>query len=741
MHIQRFVVDSLGNGTFFEFRSDGEDAGVEPVTFQLSREDLDWIWFSLDVTNYFDLEPLHVADDANGRDFTEMVITGNGVTHRVVTRNLYVVTVDLFFQELQKRLPDGLNLHFTSYIAPYIDPLDPCVFKTTFQKTGSFLHTPATEASSTEGSSLYVLPADLGDLDHAGTVIYRPTTLPDLVQKQKANILAKGGYAGDIVQLIVDNTEVEPTADVNATLYLDLYGSGATPENCQSVEDRIESDWTRENVFVGDGQPRINFRTEVVANCRENQFFAPRTPGYHQIELLDKAHREHRSFVSHIVDVNEDVASGTWATKGDVIEGVYSHEAGHLFGLEDEYDDWNKTLTGNWENNRTGEVLSTEDLARLQKEVKLDPRSVPEIAATLQPLPVRLIGLPRTKDVKENLMATPKGVLTDDIFVNLARKAGLLITIEPGQLLMPRENEYQNIVTTRYQQIFVGPGVKRTINGIWGKCTEAGDKPPIAGLQLDLGPSLGALDNYPLARATHAFVDSMATQNLYCTFGALYGLWRLTDNHFPDSTAVTDFLRNYGVDVGNEFLDFPDFTNPGSSNSISKQITPPEVYAIDISSTESVIQPGESIALEWSMRAPSGYPVPSIQHTWNARTTSGESLVFNEGGQSAQAVADQPGLIEVDLDLSLLFDTNEDLQNTVSLPFSVKGPAIETFELDALDQSAFTWTHDERHPWFLTDWTSHTGAKALRSGVVRTGGGGMFEPVDTSSIYLGDGLR
>ena len=739
-------VDSLGNGTYHKL-SVGEGREVStPVPFSLSREDLDMLWYILDVTSFFDLQPTFDNSPSNAREFAEIIASGNGKTHRVKVNNEYVVGISLFFQELQNFIPEGLGLIHNPYIPPFLKPEDPCVSKLTRGKRSEDFLTPISKTLiGADQVALYAMPSDLGDLDHAGTVVYTPITLQELIRNQQGNLKSKGGFSGDIVRLTARNDGEIPNSDVTILMHLDLYGPGASPESCQKVEDSIEKNWSRENVFFGDGAPTIDVNTDVIANCSSNLLFPPRTPGYHQIRLLDESNENFRSHVDRVPSndgfripvINEDVTAGTWATKGENLEELYAHEAGHLLGLADDYDDWNKNLLGEWERERDGKVLSSEELAALKKDLSFDTRTVPEITESLSALTMRVVSLPQTKALRDDLMANSiDGIITDEDLANLARQAGLLVFSDAGQLLMPRDPDYQNIITTRNQRIFIPRGEVRTVNGIWGKCTEMGDDPPIADLQLDLGPSLETLDNYPLVTSTFAFVDSMATNNLYCSIGALNGLWRLTDNHFPDSTFVNDFLGSYGVEVGNEYLEFPPFTNPGPTDSISQVVVPPEVFAVNINSGPTILDSGQGIDLGWTLSAPTGFALPAVQDSWSVLTTSGESPVITQGTQSAQLSPQLPGLTTVKLNLELGQDDGGILTRTITQPYIIRGNDIETFEVDSLSQSGFTWIQDERNPWFITDWNAHTGGNSLRSGIVIVGDTGGFEPQDSSSLSL-----
>ena len=71
----------------------------------------------------------------------------------------------------------------------------------------------------------------------------------------------------------------------------------------------------------------------------------PGTQGFHQIQLV---HSGVISHVDEIASVNQGVVSGVWEISGSQVNRDYAHEAGHLFGLDDRYEAYNKQADGTW---------------------------------------------------------------------------------------------------------------------------------------------------------------------------------------------------------------------------------------------------------------------------------------------------------------------------------------------------------------------------------------------------------
>ena len=60
----------------------------------------------------------------------------------------------------------------------------------------------------------------------------------------------------------------------------------------------------------------------------------------------------------------------------------------------------------------------------------------------------------------------------------IASKAGLLIDVRPGDILINKNKGNQNITITRSERFFVKRGESKTLAGLYGACIDAHDGIP-----------------------------------------------------------------------------------------------------------------------------------------------------------------------------------------------------------------------------------------------------------------------
>lgn len=550
---------------------------LEQQNFSLSSAELDQLWQAVQDHDFFNLAAEHSNPAVGDRTYARLLVRANGTTHEVTTQNIAVPAFDDIVAELEALTPAGVNLEYDVSDPPSFVPRDLCDIGTStlFQELTKREFRIILEDSNRsrelreelETPSLLLRPKSTAG-SHPGTVVAHELDLQEAVDRGIVTLEGKGGFYGDQVSIDVDNSSGETTQDVKITLYLEFWGAKATQQRADEIEKAIEDAWGGRT--TSDGK---NVTVEVETRVRSGGSSPPGTDGYHQIQLVETGTSSVTGLGTSF-DVNEGVGSGKWRTTGSQLEEMYAHEAGHLLGLPDRYQDYRKQMDDTWKRRSDGQVFTSDQLAA-ELNSKYPNLTVAQLKAYFERDGVTRVTPP---DDPNDLMATKSGSVQQADIDSLAGQAGLLVQVRPGTILVNKDGGDQNFVVTRTTDIFVPEGDSKRLDGLYVACIDAHKGVPDLGTGFDVAPHLsewGLNQAAPLLLELMRHVDE---QELFCPsdFATQGAIWRLTDNVPPGSEA-SSLLENAGITVGTEDLEFPRLSNPNADDPETGLVRPAEI--------------------------------------------------------------------------------------------------------------------------------------------------------------------
>lgn len=551
---------------------------LEEQSFSLDAAELDELWQAVQDNDFFNLNPEYSNPEIGDRTYARLVIRANGTTHEVTTQNIAVPPFDDIVAEIQALTPPGVELIYDTSDTPTFVPSDVCdpasstaFRRLTKEELHSILEDPARSHAlreELERPSLLLRPKSSADA-HPGTVVAHELDLQEAVDRGIVTLEGKGGFFGDQVSIGVDNSTGETTEEINITLYLEFWGAEATEERADAIESAIEEAWGGSDASDG-----TTVTVDVVTRVSAGGTEPPGTAGYHQIELVESGTSSVTGRGTSF-DVNEGVGSGKWRTTGTQLDEMYAHEAGHLLGLPDRYEDYRKQMDGTWKRRSDGQEFTSDQLAA-EIDSKYPNLTAAQIETWLEREGTTRVTPP---DDPNDLMATKNGSVQQADIDSLAGQAGLLVQVRPGTILVNKDGGDQNFVVTRNTDIFVPDGDTKTLDGLFVACIDAHKGVPDSGDGFDVAPHLsdwGSSQAAPLLLELMRYVDE---HELFCAsdFATQGAVWRLSDN-VPPGSASSSLLQDAGIDVGSEDLAFPRLSNPNADNSGTGLVLPPEIF-------------------------------------------------------------------------------------------------------------------------------------------------------------------
>lgn len=682
------------------------EAPLEEASFTLSPTDMATLWQSIQDQGFFSMDASFSEPEINGRTFARLLITANGVTHDVRTDNLAVQAFDAIMQVLNGLTPDGQDLEYDTSAYEEIIFRDLCEI---VSKAGSadFL---------AKDNTLDIASSISGDADaHAGTVIASRISLKEAVRRGIVKLEGKGGYFGDKVALEVDNTASQAKDTVTATIYMEFFGTDASAAAVKKVKDAIEAKWGGKTSTSG----KV-FKVVVEVRRDSTKTTAPGTAGYHQIELN---HNTKTSYVTglNIFDVNKGTGGGNFATTGTKLDETYAHEAGHLLDIGDFYDDYNKQADGTWKLRSDGTTKTAAEFAAL-----LAPK-YPNSTQTAILAWLNRDGFTRVAPThaghENDLMATLSGDVQQSDIDALVAKAGVVVEVKPGDVLVNKNDSDQNLGVTRSLDLFVKAGEKKTLNGIYTACIDNHDGSPDFGQRYDIGPSLSEWGGIEAAEVLLTFLEYVDNNDLFCDFNPTVqsAIWRITDNENLSNSSVTDLLHNAGIDLGYTTLDFPRLSSPAPNDTTTVILIPDQLFTVSATPDIILTSVDSRVSVSGVVEAPSGNF--SVSYTWGLVTPAGSSATLS--GSNASIVSFTPDIRGVYV-LTLTAEVTDSNGNVRSLdPTSSKIVAADemtdTFERGTLHTPAFRWTTTEAASWTTSDTDFHSGSFSARSGLIAHG--------------------
>ena len=636
--------------------------------------------------------------------------SANGTAHQVLIKNAAQPQIQTLVDSLNAITPPSLRLRYQPPTRFNILPKDPC--NLLFGSTGSVLYrelntkaftgpNAKTKSSTSSMAAPVVLP-------HPGTVVSYMVPLLQAVENKVATLKNKGLFFGDDVSISVDNRFPQPSNTINVTLYLEFWGPLATQANADRMAGSIDVLWNGHTTTTG---KQVN--VEVVTRINPGASAPPGTAGYHQIEIV--GNRAVRANVSGSFDINNGTGAGQWDV-GEA-QGMYAHEAGHLMGLPDRYDDYQKQLFGSWVNANNGKSFANDDLFAAYVLSKYPGKDLAVIKANLKKTDT--FSIPR--DGSENdLMGgnNSKPILQSDID-QITANPGLLVRIPAGAVLVNKNEDDQNMVVTHSEDLFVRPGEQRTLDGIYGACIDAHKSVPhYAGL-FDVIPSLESWKGVAAARYLSQLIHFMDSAGVYCglNFAASEAIWRITDNSlsFPDDD-VRVLLSLAGINLGDEVLDFPRLTTHSTNDSTTFAFIPDELFVADIQPRFVDGSPGSKVTFTATVSQPvdAGF---TTDFSWTANGPDNVAFPISAIGSSGSLTPVRSGVYEVGLNVS----TTDSALNkrTFKAPGKayviVPDSATETFEHAQLTDK-FPWRTYGDVPWSISAANAQTGIFAAHPG-------------------------
>lgn len=760
-------IDAGGIGTYAQYASTDVDADpAESSSFTATPAEVEQLWQAIQENDFFNLDASYAAEGILDRTFAELIVTANGSTHRVTTRNVAVEGFDGIVAAVNELTPGDDDLVFDTSEPFTFTPLDICE---QFGKEGAAILTkPVGKGSIARGSVPRIRDGGgvLGGADggkligpvnpagsaaggaddpfdsildpaasdrrslathstilaqnggaHPGTSVAYRMSLQEAVNRGIVSLSGKGGTIfGDGVSIDIDNANSSTSDRLELTLYLEFWGPAATTAVSAAVESAIESIWGGKTTSGGQ-----TLDVDVITRTSPGATAPPGTAGFHQIRMVLE-----NSAVSHVhgeFDVNDGVGGGVWETNFPITDDLiklYAHEAGHLFGLPDRYEDYSKQADGTWERESDGETFTSSQLADEIAPYRPD-LTHEQILAKLED--GRRRATHPQPGSENDLMARISGEVQQFDIDTIAQQAGLIIEIRPGDILVNGQDE-QNYVITRSEDVFVPAGESKTLGGLYVACIDLRRSVPSEGTVYDVAPSLSEWRGIAAAGYLQQVVDYIDAQAFFCPFSgggdSQSAIWRISDNHFSTTFGyepIEAFLLEAGVDIGDRILDFPRMSDPTPDDSTTTVRSPRELVVANISSSSSsLLEAGAAVNVTGSVEAPEG-AIESAAISWalDAPNSSSASLTA-EQGESTGFTADVRGFYQIHLQADVTDSQEQTFEVESNLLFTTADALTETFETGTIRAGRpFYWEMDAENPWTVTDLEPNSGGFSTAS--------------------------
>jgi len=733
-----------GDGSYMRFPSADVAADAEESSsFTVSNADLELLWQTIEQSNFFGLDESHAADGIVDRTFAQLIITANGTTHRVQTRDLAVAGFDDIISAINEVTPGDDDLIYdTSEPAPFT-PLDICELPRKSGAPEPLSKPPLTSQRKMDGGTALPgprerLPSTIASSSslnrmvsgsngaqngaaHPGTVIAHRISLQEAVDRGIVKLEAKGGtISGDGVSIDIDNSSNQTSDRLELTLYLEFWGPLATPAVAAAVASAIESVWGGK--MTSGGQ---TLHVNVVTRVSSGATAPPGTAGYHQIKMVPE-----NSEISHVngdFDVNMGAGGGVWETSSPITQDLiklYAHEAGHLFGLDDQYEEYTKLPDGNWLHHGDDMIFTPDELADLVAPFRPD-LTHEQILQKLND------GRQRMTHPKDNhgddLMATGNGSPRQSDIDALAAQAGVIVEVRPGDILVNGQGE-QNYVITRSEDVFVPANDSVTLGGLYVACIDVSKSIPKEGTVFDVAPSLSQWNGIEAAGHMQKVVDYINENAFFCPGASSdeqSAIWRLSDNSFGlfGYEPIEQFLLAAGVDIGDRPMDFPKMSDPNPDDSITTNRLPAELFVPRIATPSgSLLNATTTVQLSGTVDAPAG-ALQSASFTWTfEEPASSNASLTNTQGAETSFTTDARGTYRVMMNAHVTDANGSMFEREPGRRFAFVDEATETFEAGSLRLGRpFYWETSGEHPWIVTDREVSTGAFSAASADIEDG--------------------
>jgi hypothetical protein len=749
----RLTIDNSGQAHYVRYTTANPPAVLLDTTFTVDGSNLQQLWKTIQDSSFFSINPTWADSMAHDGMYAKITVTANGVTHQVSLRNAWQSAIQTIIQTLNTTIPTNVQLQYIPPDTTGYVPKDPCL--TLFGARGTApTNAPRLETSPDPKVRAFpgpylskILSAPPSDASHPGSVAACNVTLQDAVANGWASVSSKGDFFGDDVSITVNNQNHPPCNTVEVTLYLEFWGPLAEDFRINSICQDIAKKWA--GAKTTDGR---NVEISFVTRKNSGATSAPNTPGFHEIQLVPKG--TVRSHVTGGPDINAGVGGGIWEVPQPV--GTYAHEAGHLMGLPDRYQDYNKQADGSWVNAKTGQSYANDDAFANYLTAKYPGQTAAQIKNNIMNTDVWSVPV----DGSENdLMADVGKPLRQADIDLIAANPGLLVSVQAGSVFGNRNRGDQNLVVTHADEVYAGPGQSRTLNGIYAACIDHSKGIPGQGGIFDVAPPLEQWKGIEAASYLARLVRYADSAGLYCDFNikTQEAIWRISDNAPPAfSTAAVQLLADAGIELGSRFLDFPRLEGTRSNDPGSHTFVPTQLYLANIQPAFSTGQVNVPTSLHAGVATPSGSPAVT-GYTWTATGPDGLPASITGSDSTAALTPTRSGVYEVALQISV----SDSVNGQLSFASGRKGYVIvpdaytETFEHPGLTDK-YPWKSYGDAPWIISSINPETGSYSAQPGgrepgiastlgievnlpadsviafSVRTYAGGFFDGVDFS---------
>lgn|GEM_PF-3075521 len=404
------------------------------------------------------------------------------------------------------------------------------------------------------------------------TQVTREVSLAQAAQAGAVKLGAKGGFTGDDVSLELEGKRFP--GPITVTVRAEFTApEGKTPAELEALRDLIPNDSQQAEAELNrlpgnktsSGDP-VRFKLEW--KWREPGE-APR-PNFHQVTVVDplkdlpEPDKDFRSSTAGLgvpnAEGNEVEATFTAATLGK--PNIMGHEMLHLAGLDDRYTD----------------VYRYKGASYPLPEKGMAPTALKEyLAKHKPPLPPPPAGKVDSKNIKGTSPCDIMGTGGHKKCRKISQKdldwfgtqAGTLVTVEPGQTLLNKDESVQNLGVGFKTIVFARPGQTTVANGVSAYCLDHDRLMPIEGL-LDVGPMTSELPGYEGLAKLLAYNAATAQASLDETpIGMQAAIWNQTDGAPPTPASADEaraILASAGVGENTTGVDLPRLANPNAGS-------------------------------------------------------------------------------------------------------------------------------------------------------------------------------
>ncbi len=406
---------------------------------------------------------------------------------------------------------------------------------------------PAGSAAPTEATTS-ALPSTAPCPPGQGpTTISRRVSLAEAARLGAVELTAKGGYGKDAVA--VDAAWKPSTAPVTVQIDVEFssYPGGPT---AAEVETSIESRLPPRTAIDG---TKVNF--DIVA--RERAPGAAASPCFHQMQLTSDS-----DFRGEAGEADSDPLatpqSGEWPSgrgpTGD--RQIWTHEALHLAGLEDQYTSVFKVGSKLYPIPASVDIDDPDALEKWAKSKGLDP-SKGKAGTKAKP--------GHENDIMGDVFKGTEKLIQVDVnrFAKIGANA-LTIESKPGEVLLNKDGGAQNLAVGAPFELTVRPGKPGHADGLVAYCIDLRRHSPSEGNGFDV-LGLAGEQPQPALQYLQRVLDVAAKLQqaaLIATPGAQDAVWRVSDDSSADDGAPILALAG----VPDIKFESPHFPNPNAAS-------------------------------------------------------------------------------------------------------------------------------------------------------------------------------